>query len=320
MSTIRTRGRFTNTAVPRFDGDGCWQQHLHIFNAIAKSNGWTDETFAHLNGEALSVALLMPEGERANREGLSQGLSDYYYSPGRLAVFQRQFESATRRTGMDPATFATELEILAVRGFGDMGTGARNRMVRDKFIADQRTVFLRIRPSGTKWIVAVCVRVIRSRRGGQPQELAWTGDFRGCPVTPGSLGSAGQIHSRQLGVRRWIHGFRCPWLMWSRVTTERLPPLRGACFSGWEGPTDGQLPVGHEHGPGWSSSMQAFPPLGSHPSEIHGRDNQGMLDAGPGSVSAGMEGSGCAGVIGSDVPWLECPACNALTWVITVTE
>ena len=27
-----------------------------------------------------------------------------------------------------------------------------------------------------------------------------------------------------------------------------------------------------------------------------------------------------AGVIGSDVPWLECSACNALTWVITVTE
>ena len=26
------------------------------------------------------------------------------------------------------------------------------------------------------------------------------------------------------------------------------------------------------------------------------------------------------GVIGSDVPWLDCPACNALTWVITVTE
>ena len=27
-----------------------------------------------------------------------------------------------------------------------------------------------------------------------------------------------------------------------------------------------------------------------------------------------------AGVIGSDVPWLECPACNTLTWAITVTE
>ena len=33
-----------------------------------KSNGWTDETalvqlFAHLDGEALNVALLLPEGE-----------------------------------------------------------------------------------------------------------------------------------------------------------------------------------------------------------------------------------------------------------------
>ena len=26
------------------------------------------------------------------------------------------------------------------------------------------------------------------------------------------------------------------------------------------------------------------------------------------------------GVIGSNVPWLDCPASNALTWVITVTE
>ena len=29
---------------------------------------------------------------------------------------------------------------------------------------------------------------------------------------------------------------------------------------------------------------------------------------------------GRTGVIGSDVPWLECPACNTLTCVITVTE
>ena len=26
------------------------------------------------------------------------------------------------------------------------------------------------------------------------------------------------------------------------------------------------------------------------------------------------------GVIGSDVPWLDCPASNAIAWVITVTE
>ena len=107
---IKTGGRFTNTAVPRFNGGSCWQQHLQIFQAIVKSNGWTGGTaalqlFAHL--EALNVALLMPEGERSNWESLAQGFSDYYNSPGRLAVFRRQFESAARRPGMDPATFAT---------------------------------------------------------------------------------------------------------------------------------------------------------------------------------------------------------------------
>ena len=85
------------------------------------------------------MVLPMPEGERANREGLSHGLSNYYNSPGRLAVFRRKFESLTCRTGVDPATFAMELEILAVRGFGDMGTCARNRMVRDRFIVDQQS-------------------------------------------------------------------------------------------------------------------------------------------------------------------------------------
>ena len=146
--TVGTGGRLINTAVPTFDGNGCWQQHLQIVNAIAKSNGWMDETvalqlFAHLEGEALNVAVLMSEGECANWKGLSQGLSNYYNSPGRLAVLRRKFESVTRRTGADSATFATELEILAVRGFGDMGTCARNQMVRDRFIADQSSCGLR---------------------------------------------------------------------------------------------------------------------------------------------------------------------------------
>ena len=88
--TVGTGGRFTNTAVPKFDGNGCWQQHLEFCIALAKSNGWMDETaalqlFAHLEGE------------------------------------EENSKSVTHRTGADPATFATELEILAVRGFGDMG-------------------------------------------------------------------------------------------------------------------------------------------------------------------------------------------------------
>ena len=28
------------------DGTVCWQQHQQVFNAIAKSNGWDDETAA----------------------------------------------------------------------------------------------------------------------------------------------------------------------------------------------------------------------------------------------------------------------------------
>ena len=137
-SIIKAEGCFTNTAVPRFNGGGCWQQHLQIVQAIVKSNGWMDG-MAALQLEALNVALLMPEEERAKWEGLSQCLSHYYNSSGRLAVFRRQFESTTRRSGMDPATFATELEILAVRGFGDMGKRARDWMVRDRFIAAQRS-------------------------------------------------------------------------------------------------------------------------------------------------------------------------------------
>ena len=75
-----------------------------------KSNGWSEGTaalqlFAHLEGEALDVAFLMPKGVREKWEDLSNSLSEYYNSPGRLAVVRRRFESAIRQPGMDPATF-----------------------------------------------------------------------------------------------------------------------------------------------------------------------------------------------------------------------
>ena len=35
-----------------------------------------------------------------------------------------------------------------------------------------------------------------------------------------------------------------------------------------------QLPVGRGLGPSWASSTHAFPPLGSHPTEVHGQDNR----------------------------------------------
>ena len=86
--------------------------------------------------------------EREIWEDLSNGLSEYFNSPGRLAVFPLRFESASRRPGVDPATFAMELGILAVRGFGDMGKRARDSMVRDTFIAAQRNCGLRCHLDG----------------------------------------------------------------------------------------------------------------------------------------------------------------------------
>ena len=149
--------KFTNTALPVFSGAEGWYQHIHIVQAIVKSNGWPEETaalqlFVHLKGEALNVALLLSKEERESWSGLVGGLAAYYQSPGRLAGLRRRFESAFRQPGLDPATwfesafrqpgldpatFTTDLGMLAIQGFGDMKEQARDTMIRDKFIAGQ---------------------------------------------------------------------------------------------------------------------------------------------------------------------------------------
>ena len=81
--------------------------------------------------------------KRESWTGLVSGLSAYYQSPGRLAGLRRRFESAFRQPGLDPATFATDLGMLAIQGFGDMKEQARDTMIRDKFIAGQGQCALR---------------------------------------------------------------------------------------------------------------------------------------------------------------------------------
>ena len=76
---------------------------------------------SHLEGDALNVALLVPEMRRATRVGLVGALTAHYGSPGRLADYCRQFEKTTRKAGEDPSIFAIALETLAVKAFGDMG-------------------------------------------------------------------------------------------------------------------------------------------------------------------------------------------------------
>ena len=77
----------------------------------------------------------MPISCRLSITGLVDALSAHYGSPGRLTDYRRQFERATRTAVEDPSIFATALETLAVKAFGDMRHTARLRLIRDRFIA-----------------------------------------------------------------------------------------------------------------------------------------------------------------------------------------
>ena len=138
----------TTTKVPWFNGSTSWEQYQQVFDVIALSNGWGDATAAlqllsHLQGDALSVALLLPMPRRASRKELKHALSSHDGSPGRLASYRRQFDKTERKPGEDPANFGITLETLAVKAFGDIGQTARLRLIRDRFIAGHGSCELR---------------------------------------------------------------------------------------------------------------------------------------------------------------------------------
>ena len=59
------RAALTTTKVPRFDGTTSRELYHQVFAAIARSNGWDNDTaalqlFSHLEGDALNVAHLVP--------------------------------------------------------------------------------------------------------------------------------------------------------------------------------------------------------------------------------------------------------------------
>ena len=134
--------------MPRFDGTTSWEQYHQVFEAIVQSNGWDNDAAAlqllsHLEGDALNVAHLVPLARRLSRSGLVSALTAHYGSPGRLADYWRQFKQTTRTIGEDPAIFATALETLAAKAFGDMGQTDRLRLIRDRFIASHGNCDLR---------------------------------------------------------------------------------------------------------------------------------------------------------------------------------
>ena len=84
----------TTMKVPKFSGSTSWDQYRHVFDAMVSSNGWDDATVAlqllsKLKGDALNVAILVPEVTRVTQIGLVGVLTDHYGSPGRLADYRR---------------------------------------------------------------------------------------------------------------------------------------------------------------------------------------------------------------------------------------
>ena len=134
------------------------------------------------------------------------GLAAYYQSPGRLAGLRRRFESAFRQPGLDPATFATDLGMLAIQGFGDMKEQARDTMIRDKFIVGQGQCALRRQLDGFAQgtpigeIVDSCrVWESHSDSNGIP-----TGNYDS-EVGSNRRSGVGAVHLQQVKTR-WPHG------------------------------------------------------------------------------------------------------------------
>ena len=92
------------------------------------------QLLSHLDGDALNVALLVPESQRAVPEFLINSLSDHYNSPGRRVEYKCQFQRVVCRPEDDPSAFAIELETLARRAFTDIDSSIQRQMVRDRFI------------------------------------------------------------------------------------------------------------------------------------------------------------------------------------------
>ena len=165
---------FTSTPVPRYSGESNWEQYREVFEAIVSSNGWDGATAAlqllsHLDGDALNVALLVPESRRVVPGFLIMSLSDHYNDPGRLAGYKRQFQRAFRRPGDDPSIFAIELETLARRAFIDIDTSIQLQMVRDRFIDGQAECALHrhlnsLEPDTPMSDIVDCCRVWESHR------------------------------------------------------------------------------------------------------------------------------------------------------------
>ena len=158
-----------NRRQSRYSGKSNWEQYREKFEAIVCLNGWDDVTAAlqllsHLDGDALNVALLVPESQRAVLEFLMNSLSDHYNSPGRRAEYKRQFQRVVRRSEDDPSVFDIEMETLARRVFMDVDLNTQLQMVRDRFIDGQADRSLRRHLASLKPNITLMIEMVDSCR------------------------------------------------------------------------------------------------------------------------------------------------------------
>ena len=71
--------RFTNMAVPRFDGTGGWQRHLLIFQAIVKSNGRSPTTAAPVICTPRRGGIERSHSHASGGEGTMDGLCKFFF-------------------------------------------------------------------------------------------------------------------------------------------------------------------------------------------------------------------------------------------------
>ena len=181
-----------STKVPKFADTTSWEQYQQVFDVIVQSNGWDDATaglqlLSHLEGNALNVALLVPEARRASQVGLVGALTAHYKSPGRLADYCRQCERTVQTSGEDPSIFATALEALAIQAVGDMGQTAWICIIRDRFVAGHHSCELRwhldivLLETPIRDIVDCC-RVWESHADSDVRRISKPGPDRACPM------------------------------------------------------------------------------------------------------------------------------------------
>ena len=103
--------RFTDTELPVFSGEEeGWYRHIHIVQAIKKSNGWSDETaalqlFVHLKGEALDVALLLKKKSTGDMDRTCAGTDGVLPVPRQAGGAEKAVCGSAPPPGIRPSYF-----------------------------------------------------------------------------------------------------------------------------------------------------------------------------------------------------------------------